>query len=338
MAENAKIERILRLYPDECRPHTIELFAAPLSFSGAGLWRIASDRGPLCLRRWPAGHPSQQRLEFIQAVLWHVDQEGFHQVALPLETQHHHGYVWHEGHLWELLPWLPGAANYRAQPSPRKLEAAMVALARFHQAAATFPLPETNPVASPGMDERLARIRELLGGGAAELASTIESGGWPEMAVRAGRLLSLFAAVAPKLLPTIESATRLRVSLQPCIRDVWHAHILFEGEGVSGIVDFGSLRPENVAADVARLLGSLAMDDRADWDRGMAAYATVGRLSADELSLVSAFDRSTVLLGGMQWMQWIFVEGRQFGDPKAALSRVDEFVTRLGRLHEIVGG
>lgn len=338
MAENSKIERILRLYPDECRPRHIELLAAPLSFSGAGLWRIASDRGPLCLRRWPAGHPSQQRLEFIQAVLWHVDQEGFHQVALPLETQHHHGYVWHEGHLWELLPWLPGAANYRAQPSPSKLEAAMVALARFHQAAATFPLPETNPVASPGIGERLTRVRELLGGGAAELASAIETGGWPEMAVRARRLLSLFAAAAPKLLATIESAARARVSLQPCIRDVWHAHILFEGERVSGIVDFGSMRPENVAADVARLLGSLAMDDRADWDRGMAAYATLRRLSADELSLVSAFDRSTVLLGGMQWLQWVFVDGRQFGDPKAVLSRVDEFVTRLGRLHEIVEG
>ena len=80
------------------------------------------------------------------------------------------------------------------------------------------------------------------------------------------------------------------------------------------------------------------MDDREDWYRGMAAYATVGRLSAEELSLVLVFDRSTVLLGGMQWLQWIFVEGRQFGDPKAVLARVDEFVTRLGRLHEIVGG
>ena len=95
------------------------------------------------------------------------------------------------------------------------------------------------------------------------------------------------------------------------------------------------MRPENVAADVARLLGSLALDDRGEWDRGLAAYAGVARLSADELSLVTAFDRSTVLLGGMQWLQWIFIEGRQFGDPNAVLSRVDEFVTRLARLHEI---
>ncbi len=338
MAQHAKIERILRLYPDECSPRAIELFAAPLSFSGAGLWRIASQRGPLCLRRWPAGHPSQQRLEFIQAVLWHVDQEGFHDVALPLETRHHHGYVWHEGHFWELAPWLPGTASYRTQPSPRKLEAAMTALARFHQAASSFPLPEANPLASPGMAERNERLRGLLGGGAAELAGALDGGGWPEMAGRASRLLRLFAEVAPKLLPEIESATGLRVSLQPCIRDVWHAHILYEGDRVSGIVDFGSMRPENVAADVARLLGSLALDDRGDWAHGLAAYATVRPLSDDERLLVTAFDRGTVLLAGIQWLQWIFLEGRQFGDPDAVLSRVDEFLTRLGRLHETLDG
>lgn len=73
-------------------------------FSGAELWHLHAPRGPLCLRRWPAGHPSHERLEFIQAVLWHVDQEGFHRIPVPLETRHHHGYVLHAGHLWELAP------------------------------------------------------------------------------------------------------------------------------------------------------------------------------------------------------------------------------------------
>jgi homoserine kinase type II len=265
-------------------------------------------------------------------VLWHVDQEGFHQIALPLETRHHHGYVWHEGHLWELSPWLPGAANYRAQPSPRRLDAAMVALARFHQAAVSFPLPETNPVASPGMCERFARVQELLGGGVAELARALETGGWPEMTVRASRLLHWFEAVAPKLLPTIESATRLQISLQPCIRDVWHAHVLFVGDEVSGIVDFGSMRPDNVATDVARLLGSLAGDDQQAWKRGLDAYHSVRPLNEAELSLVEAFDRSTVLLGGLQWLEWIYLEGRQFDNRADVLVRVDEFLGRLERL------
>jgi homoserine kinase type II len=156
------------------------------------------------------------------------------------------------------------------------------------------------------------------------------------MAGRAVRLLHLFAQVAPKLLPAIEDASRLRVELQPFFRDVWHAHILYEGDRVSGIVDFGSMRPENIAADVARLLGSLAMDDRQEWERGLAAYGGVRPLSAEEGRLVTEFDRSTVLLAGIQWLQWIFLEGRQFGDKNAVLSRVDEFLVRLGRLREML--
>src|SRR3990172_7351461 len=135
MAVDGKIERILRLYPERCWPRSVEPIAPPESFSGAGLWRVATEQGLLCLRRWPPKHPSQDRLEFIQAVLWHVDQEGFHQVPLPLETRHRHGYVWHEGHLWELTPWLPGVADYRQVPNAAKLHNALVALAEFHRAA-----------------------------------------------------------------------------------------------------------------------------------------------------------------------------------------------------------
>ena len=108
--------------------------------------------------------------------------------------------------------------------------------------------------------------------------------------------------------------------------------MLFLDDEVSGIVDFGSMRPENVAADVARLLGSLAGDNGADWQAGLAAYQAGRRLSDDELRLIAFFDRSTVLMGGLQWLEWMYLEKRSFDDPAAVLSRVDEFVSRLARL------
>jgi homoserine kinase type II len=337
MAVDGKIERILRLYPDNCRPRQIEPFASPDSFSGAGLWRVVSDSGTLCLRRWPIEHPNPSRLEFIQAVLWHVDQEGFHRIPLPLETRHHHGYVWHEGHLWELTPWLPGRADYREKPSAARLHSALTALARFHRAAVTFPLPETGPVASPGIAERRDKLRSLLAGRSDELRAATESGLWPDLTPRACGLLTLFAELAPKILVGLERAAQIHVILQPCIRDIWHAHILFDRDEVSGIVDFGSMRPENVAADVARLLGSLARDNPEDWGRGLAAYQSVRPLSDDELALVAAFDRSSVLMGGIQWLEWIYLDGRQFANRAAVLSRIDEFLSRLQLLSQAVG-
>lgn len=337
MAVDREIERMVRLWPDDCRPSAAEPLQPATSFSGAALWRLTTPRGPLCLRRWPAEHPSPDRLQFIQAVLWHVDQEGFSHVPLPLETQHHHGFVRHAGHLWELAPWLPGEADYRRHPSPARLENAMQALARFHQAARTFPLPENGPVGSPGLADRVLRLQGLLGGRLMQLRKAVHAGSWPELAERGCRLVELAAAVGPKLLPALERAGSLDVALEPCIRDVWHAHILFVGDNVSGIVDYGSMRPDNVATDVARLLGSLAGDDRAQWHRGLASYQMVRRLTSHELTLVSAFDRSTVLMGGLQWLEWIYLEERQFADPAAVLARVDEFVTRLERPSQAVG-
>lgn len=338
MATEGQIERILRLYPEDCQAHQIEALRPADSFSGAALWRLSAPRGELCLRRWPPGYPEPEKLQFIQAVLWHVDQEGFHRVPLPLETAHHHGFVRHAGHLWELAPWLPGEADYRRRPSREKLHNAMVALATFHQAARSFPLAETGrPARSPGIGDRTLRLQALVGGRLAQLRRAIVHDQWPELASRATRLIGLAEATNRRILPALESASQLKVALQPCIRDVWHAHVLFVGPEVSGFVDFGSMRPENVAGDVARLLGSLAGDNQQDWEVGLSAYQEVRQLSSDELSLVTAFDRSTVLMGGLQWLEWFFLEGRQFDNRDAVLARVDEFVARLEHLAQGIG-
>lgn len=328
MAIEGHIERILRLYPAECQPRAIQPFGSPTSFSGARLWRITTPRGELCLRGWPAEHPSRERLEFVQAVLWHVDQEGFRRAPLPLETNHHHGFVHHNGHYWELTPWLPGTADYRQRPNATRLANALAALAEFHLAARTFPLPETGPIGSPGMSERVMRLQGLLGGRLAQLRAAALPADWPELAPIRRRLVELAGELGPKLLPALDAASQLDVSLQPCIRDVWHAHVLFSGDEVTGIVDFGAMRPDNVAADVARLLGSLAQDCDEDWQHGLAAYQRVRPLNPNERELIEAFDRSTVLMGGLQWLEWIAIEGRTFASRPAVLDRLHEFLAR----------
>ena len=326
------VERVLRLYPDDCQPRAFEPVAAGLGFSGAALWRVATGRGSLCLRRWPPGYPTVERLEFIQAVLWHVDQEGFRLIPLPLETRHRHGYVFFAGHLWELTPWLEGTADFHHHPSDERLANALAALAQFHVATSTFPLPETQPAVSPGVGERRRRWAELAAGRLEAIRAASTNGAWPTLTLAARNLIELADRVGPRVAPLVESVADLQVPLQPCIRDIWSAHVLFEGDRVSGIVDFGAMRVESVAADIARLLGSLAGDDPARWQVGLAAYEQVRKLSEDESRLVLVFDRSTVLLGGLQWLEWIYLEGREFPDHRAVMSRIDEFTNRLAVL------
>ena len=49
---------------------------------------------------------------------------------------------------------------------------------------------------------------------------------------------------------------------------------------------------------------------------------------ADELSLITALDRANILLSGINWLQWIFVERRSFSNRAAVLARFQAIAAR----------
>jgi len=332
MAEPLDYQTVLRAYPAECHPSRIDALNGAGGFSGAKIWRLITPRGPLCLRCWPAEHPTTERLEFIQAVLWHCVQEGFLLVPLPLETTAHSGYVRHAGRLWQLEPWLEGEPDHDTPTEAVRLRAALSSLARFHQAAASFPLDVDESAPSPGIIERRQQFRELVDRGHARLRKAVSDTPTPHD-VAAWKLLHLFMLAAPGVQKLLDRA-HFGVPVQPCIRDVRRDSILFDGDTVSGILDFGAMRGEHVAADVARLLGSLVEDDPVGWALGLSAYCSVRPLTEIEAMLVTAFDASGVLLGGMNWLTWLYLEDRSFEDEAAVAARLDYFVRRLGLLAE----
>ena len=148
MDASQEYREVLKAYPAECQPERVDALGGAGGFSGARFWRLHTPRGLLCLRRWPPEHPTVERLEFIQAVLWQVDQQGFDLAPLAIPALSRKGYVRHGGTLWELSPWLAGKADYQAHPNPARLQAALRTLAAFHQATTDFPLPvaERGPV------------------------------------------------------------------------------------------------------------------------------------------------------------------------------------------------
>ena len=324
---------VLEAYPYDCRPLEVESLGSANGLSGARFWRVHTDSGTLCLRRWPKDRPKPERLEFIQAVLWHVNREGFRLAPLPCETRSHAGYVRHAGHLWQLEPWMPGTADYLRSPSLDKLLAATVALAEFHRAAATFPLPDPPVSRSPGIKDRSIRLSRWLSGDLDRLQQSITLGVCPELAERAARICSLVPSFAGEVGELLDSCSRYGVSLQPCIRDIRHAHVLLLDEGrVGGLIDFGSLGTDNVAVDLAALLGSMAGDDAQLWSAGLAAYRSTRSISGAEMALVEAVDRSTVLTAGLDWLDAIYRQRRVPDDSAAVLGRLDEIVPRLEHL------
>jgi homoserine kinase type II len=177
-----------------------------------------------------------------------------------------------------------------------------------------------------------------LAGGFERMSTAVRRGsGWAELDHMAGEIIALAHHAAPAAAVELATAVTHDVVLQPCLRDIWSDHVLFVGDRVSGLVDFGALRPESVAGDVARLLGSLAGDDPVLWPAGLVAYEAVRPLSPVERSLVAAFDRSAVVLSGLNWLDWIYRDARDFEEPGAVLVRIEDNLKRLRSLAKGTG-
>ncbi len=330
MKELRSIAAVLAAYPIG-QARTVPLGSAG-GFSGAEFWKVETADETLCLRRWPPEHPLPDRLQYIHDVLRHVFDQGILQVALPRRTRSGATFIAQGGHLWELTPWMPGTADYHHQPTREKLAAAMRLLARFHLAAASFGGEWKPARPSPGLRQRLDLTDRLLDGEARRIAAAIESERDPRIESRSRRILDAFFSLAPTVRRSLVTASQCRVPLQPCLRDIWHDHVLFSGDEVTGIVDFGALRDECIAGDVARLLGSLVRVDDAAWRFGLAIYQQTRVLTADESLLLGAFHETNALLSGMNWLRWIFLEGRRFEEPALVLSRMDENLENLSNL------
>ncbi len=128
---------------------------------------------------------------------------------------------------------------------------------------------------------------------------------------------------------TVADAQSRTTPLQPCLRDIWHDHVLFEGDRVTGLIDFGAMRMESPAGDVARLLGSLVENDSQGWQTGLQAYQKVRPLLPAEYCQLAAFDAANIILAGLNWIQWLFVERRRFEDGQQIVSRLRQISRRL---------
>jgi homoserine kinase type II len=335
MALQAEIPAVLEHFPADCRALRIEPLGGAGGFSGSYLWRIESPRGRLCLRLWPSEHPSPERLEFIHAVLRHVADHGFRRLPLPIAFTSGATYVKHHGRLWELTPWMPGEVDRAADTPPSRVAAALKALAEFHVRAATYRVSGVAFGSSPGLIERRERLERLMGGDVEQIGRSLDDRAWPELAEQGRRYLSLFRRAAPATRPLVERAATLSVPLQPCLRDIWRDNVLFVGDEVSAILDFAAMRVDSVAGDVARLLGSFAVSCDEVWERGLAAYRDVRPLSENEMALLVAFDRSSALMAGISWLDWVFRERRTFPDRSSVIERFEFALARLARLVEL---
>ena len=242
------------------------------------------------------------------------------------------------GACFEMTPWHPGQPV--AAPSPRQAAAALETLARIHVALrGTAEGAGRRHAPPPAWGRRVDALRAVIEHGwnepvtgiASSLAAAVadrrraaaallrERGGLP--------LLARLAAVVPPPVP-----------LQPVLRDVWQAHLLFVGDEVSAVIDWHAAGIDTPAADLARLLGSWEIGAANPagarristlWSDALGAYRAIRPLAAEELSLIDLLHLAGVVGGLHHWFTWVLDEARSFPDPAAVLGRVDFLLKNL---------
>jgi Ser/Thr protein kinase RdoA (MazF antagonist) len=235
---------------------------------------------------------------------------------------------------------MPGVADFRDAPSEERMRDAMQLLARVHLAAEQY-RPRTegqawfsrNPAGqSPAVAERSGVIADWTSDRISVTHRLLAREPHEELRRLMTALLDLYQARSRAVRSELHEMSELRFSLHPCLRDIWHDHVLFAGEQVTGLIDLAATRTENVAADLSRLLGSLLGDDDARWERALLAYQEVRTLTHAEHQLVGSLDRSSVLLSGMTWIDRRLTGCLRDEEIPHVLPRLESILNRLDRL------
>jgi homoserine kinase type II len=316
---------VLRSFPHVAPAAPLHSLGNHGGFSGAQLFHIEDHGAAFCLRAWPTAGVTAERLAFIHGLLRQASDAGLEFVPRLWLTRHG-SWVEKAGRLWELTTWMPGQADFHQRPTVPRLEAACRALALVHAAWAQHG-PCRAPC--PGIERRRKRAaewKELRRTGWTLRFAPEEDPSLRHAAERAWQAVEhRIDGVAGFLAPWRDRP----LPLHPCLCDVWHDHVLYEDEAVTGLIDYGALKVDHVSVDLARLLGSLVGDDSAMWEIGLSAYDRVCRLSPEEAALSRVLDKTGTLLGAATWLLWLYRDRKSFADRAAVARHLASLVERV---------
>jgi homoserine kinase type II len=324
------VVEILERYHRQVQPLAApEFLGGAGGLSGARLWRYRAERGLLVLRAWPPHGPGRAHLQQIHRWLFRARDLGF--VPVPISDQAGRSLQEADGQFWEVTPWLAGSAEPADAPTRQRVRSAFTALATFHQRLAA----EQHQGVSPGLVQRYATITQLIQGGFDLLEAVITDASGPDQCGRqnaALRWVRLARTVALRLRDSLREAAARVAPLQPCLRDARPDHFLFEGDRLSGLVDFGAMGIDSVAGDLARLMSEWLHHDPPARAEALAAYERIEPLGTAWAAQIADFESSSALLMAERWIRWHYLENRRFDDPQAVTQGISRGLRRLERL------
>ncbi len=285
-------------------------------FSGAAVWRGADPAGTpvFALKAWPAGFPAR-RLREIHARVARLSELTF--VPRIRATPEGDTVVEADGRAWDLTAWAAGAPEHGV-PSAARVGAAAAALVAVH--AVWRP-------AAPALAPCPAVRRRLLVLGDWDATRPDRR---PPPPGPLGEAVRRANALLPPLLPAARAALEpwaaRAVQVQPCVGDVWPEHVLFTGDAVTGLIDFGAARDDHVGADLARLFGGYPGPD--SLPAALADYRAAGGRFAELDAFLTLLADTGTACAAAAWLVRVRA-GEALPDPAAVAGRLHVLLDRL---------
>ena len=308
-------------------------------FSGARLWSVQASHGQWLLRCWPR-HQDESRVQWIHRHIQSISERlkaagSTVRLAVPIPTRTGATYAKHQGNLFHIEPWIHGES--RAVPSDDELKLAMKSLAEFHRASTKISCESTQPPAIELRLRRLAQLRSIevdhVQRSVADSPSQFKSG-LQSLAIQVCRSFHRLAEIVQLELLANQNET---AEVIPCLRDIWHAHVLFRNDSV-GFIDYGAMSLDFWGADVSRLVGSFAQDSDERWELALQTYRESREddinLARSEFKRIRAIDRANTVISPMNWITWIFLENREFHQHEKVAERIAEYAKRMQFLED----
>lgn len=325
---------LFQAYPPDERP-----VAPPTPLGGAGglsgssLWRYRSALGERVVRLWPAATAGIGRVTRVHG--WLGDLDDLPYIPRPIRREDGGTASFLSGRCWEIAPWLPGRPSTDDPPTIDRVRRVFQALAEVHVRLAGV---EAARRPSPGLLARRDELRKLQYQGFEAIERALIQSPGDTLVDPAREWLASARSSAPEVLARVDRACHARLALQPCLRDARPGHFLFEGGKLTGLIDFGAMDVESVAADLARLLGEWLPPDEAGDLRaeGLEAYRELRPTTTEEDEAAVAFEQVADVLIAERWVRWRFQEHRCFEESALAdglergLTRVRKLARRLG--------
>lgn len=328
-------------------------------FSGATVFKAITDDGrTLAIRRTPNSVtlPAKRRIR-LQSLLSRLAQLGLNQIPVPLipgktesgiaipasaafriskaVSAKPESWVSTDDSRWQVEPWMPGTPLSGAEVTGQHLLSAFRLLNKFHrlaidamQATGQDEWFYVSRSESPAILRRFGIVNELQQG----LLSQFEKHFCNDADLRfrqpAIQVCHALRTWLPWLQQELTAAANQTYAVQPVLRDIWRAHVLFTDQQVTGLIDLTATGTDHVTIDLSRLIRSWYGADASQLRTAFETYRTLRKLDSRELKLWQVLDASSVLLSPVTWL-------RRRLESKDASPSSDEVIARLTELTDI---